>query len=203
MRLRIEEGGKYQAFLKLTLENDLGRDQRDSRICKSNQKQGKLLFFFLKALVKHLWIWTMQFHYSCFSSTQGTYLQKSRERVCYYKGDSSSQMYLSYLQKESESSVLRLFPLLKAAASSLSLLESYTKVSWKRRKKPFDQRLSTFFAPSFPDVLWNFANHKSRKLPCFLSALEAQRKGGVGKSVRRDFNLNYELGILVKERELC
>ena len=25
MRLRIEEGGKYQAFLKLTLENDLGR----------------------------------------------------------------------------------------------------------------------------------------------------------------------------------
>lgn len=46
MRLRIEEGGKYQAFLKLTLENDLGRDQRDSRICKSNQKQGKLLFLF-------------------------------------------------------------------------------------------------------------------------------------------------------------
>ena len=50
MRLRIEEGGKYQAFLKLTLENDLGRDQRDSRICKSNQKQGKLLFFLFESV---------------------------------------------------------------------------------------------------------------------------------------------------------
>ena len=41
---------------------------------------------------------------------------------------------------------------------------------------------------------------ESLLLAGFLSL--AQRKGGVGKSVRRDFNLNYELGILVKEREL-
>ena len=119
-------------------------------------------------------------------------------------------MYLSYLQKESESSVLRLSPPVlysvpqkqqlqlcsyPCSGSPRKLYQSFLK---KKRKKPFDQRLSTFFAPSFPDVLWNFANHKSRKLPCFLSALEAQRKGGVGKSVRRDFNLNYELGILEK-----
>ena len=153
----------------------------------------------------------VQFHYirSIVVALRVHTLQKSREVHILQRRDSSSsssQMYLSYLQKESESSVLRLFlpsPCLKACSAteaSRKLYQSFLKK--KRRKKPFDQRLSTFFAPSFPDVLWNFANHKSRKLPCFLSALEAQRKGGVGKSVRRDFNLNYELGILVKEREL-
>ena len=133
----------------------------------------------------------MQFHYSCFSSTQGTYLQKSRERVCYYKGDSSSQMYLSYLQKESESSVLRLFlpsPCLKACSAteaSRKLYQSFLKK--KRRKKPFDQRLSTFFAPSFPDVLWNFANHKSRKPTASRLSFSSTKKRRSRKKCEKGF----------------
>ena len=94
--------------------------------------------FWLKKLFFHVELNICEFEQQCAislhqeycSSTQGTYFAKVTRSILQRRdsSSSSSQMYLSYLQKESESSVLRLFPQFYTLASEAAALATQLSV---------------------------------------------------------------------------